>query len=246
VSAPAPSEPDALLARIAADQWGVVTLGDARRCGLSRKAVMVRVRKGLIYPLHRGVFALGHPAIPLEGKMLAAVKACGDGAALSHFACCAHWDFVNWDGREIEVIVSGSGTRVHAGIHVHRSELLPRSHLMTHRGIFCTSPARALIDMAADAPQEQVRGAIRRAMSLRRVSAQGLASALTRLGPRRGSAKVAKVLTAGYVPTRSELEDVVYELICKGGFVPPDVNVPLRIGRRTAAGAPVISGRLST
>ena len=40
------------------------------------------------------------------------------------------------------------------------------------------------------------------------------------------------ILARGAVPTRSELEDVVYDLIVAGGFEPAEVNEPLRLEGR--------------
>jgi hypothetical protein len=60
-----------------------------------------------------------------------------------------------------------------------------------------------------------------------------LTDALTRLGPRRGVRKFAQVLATGTQPTRSELEDVVLDLLVAAGVAAPDVNVPLTLaGRR--------------
>ncbi|HKE81114.1 MAG TPA: hypothetical protein VKB54_17485 [Solirubrobacteraceae bacterium] len=58
--------------------------------------------------MHRAVYAVGHANPPLEGRFLAAVKACGPGAALSHFSAAALWGFVDWDARRFEVTVPGT------------------------------------------------------------------------------------------------------------------------------------------
>ncbi len=39
-----------------------------------------------------------------------------------------------------------------------------------------------------------------------------------------------QILTDGYVPIRSELEDAVLDSITQGGFTPPDVNKPIGLG----------------
>src|SRR3954453_19948283 len=79
VSRPTPeqvdSRRDSRVARLAAKQWGVVSIHELRGCGLSDDAVLVRVRAGWLHPLHRGVYAVGHDNPPLEGRFLAAVKA---------------------------------------------------------------------------------------------------------------------------------------------------------------------------
>src|SRR4051812_15963582 len=114
------ARPDVLVARRAAPGWGVLSLDELRVCGLSRNAVAVRVRNGRLHPMHRGVYAVGHARVPLEGCFLAAVKACAPGAVLSHFAAAAYYGFVRWDGRHPEVTVVGTSTRRHRGIRVHR------------------------------------------------------------------------------------------------------------------------------
>ena len=72
----------------------------------------VRVRKGWLHRMHRAVYAVGHPNPPLEGQLLAAVKACGAGAVLSHFGAAALWGFLAWGERHPQVTVVGSATRV--------------------------------------------------------------------------------------------------------------------------------------
>src|SRR5215218_6131398 len=81
--------PDARAARLAAGQWGVVTHGELRECGLSPKAIRTRVARGILHPLYLAVFAWGHHNISVEGRFLAAVKACGPLAVLSHYSAAA-------------------------------------------------------------------------------------------------------------------------------------------------------------
>jgi hypothetical protein len=38
--------------------------------------------------------AVGHTNLPLEGRFIAAVKACGEGAVLSHYSAAALFGFV--------------------------------------------------------------------------------------------------------------------------------------------------------
>lgn len=75
--------PDVCVARRAAEQWGVLTTEELVACGLSRRAIVTRSRNGRLHRVHRGVYAVGHPSLPLEGVFVAAVKACGPAAALA-------------------------------------------------------------------------------------------------------------------------------------------------------------------
>jgi hypothetical protein len=86
VSQPGVDKLDARIARAAAGQWGVLDLDELLACGLTRQAVSKRIATGRLFPFHRGVYAVGHPNLPLEGCFLAAVKACGPDAVLSHFS----------------------------------------------------------------------------------------------------------------------------------------------------------------
>jgi predicted transcriptional regulator of viral defense system len=164
------ARPDVRVARLAEEQWGVLSLDDLRACGLTRRALMSRVRNGRLHLIHRGVYAVGHANLPLEGRFLAAVKAGGEGAALSHFAAAAHWRMVGWDGRRIEITVRSRGTRIHAGIRAHRTQMLRPIDLRRYRGIPVTAPARTLLDLASILDHRPLRRAVRRAQSLRLVN----------------------------------------------------------------------------
>ncbi len=227
------TRPDVLIARRAADAWGVLSLDELFACGLSRNAVMNRVRNGRLHPIHRGVYAVGHADLPLEGRFLAAVKACRTGV-LSHFSAAALWGFIPWEERYPEVTVVGASRPVQSGIRIHRTTRLDLDDRTRHHGIPITSPARTLLDLAATLEHRPLRAATRRAQSLHRANVRQLAATLARHARRRGAARLAEIIATGPAPTRSELEDVVLDLILRGGHVHPDVNVPYDVeGRRT-------------
>jgi len=226
------TRPDVLVSRLAARQWGVVSIHDLRACGLTRDSVASRVRNGRLHPVHRGVYAVGHSNLALEGQFLAAVKAAGPGAVLSHFAAAALLGFVEWDGRQPEVTMPGSTARLHLGVRVHRTTVLTPADVAVVKGIPITSPARTLVDLASVLEYRPLRRAVRQAQFLKRVNLRQLAEVLGRLGARRGIRKLACIVATGPAPTRSELEDVVLDLMLSGGFAHPDVNVPLLLGGR--------------
>jgi very-short-patch-repair endonuclease/predicted transcriptional regulator of viral defense system len=223
------TRPDVRVAELATEQWGVLSTRELRACGLSLNAIAVRVRNGRLHPLHRGVYATGHASVPLEGRFLAAVKACGPTAVLSHFSAAALYGLVRWDGRYPEVTTTTA--RSHRGIRTHRSSMLEVQDVVSHRGIPITTPARTLVDLAATFGYKPLRRSVREAQrSL--VSIKAILETLDRLGPRRGTANLTKILATGPAPTRSELEDTVLDLLLNAGFQHPDVNVPLTIDNR--------------
>src|SRR3954453_21820386 len=85
------TRPDVLVARRAAEEWGVLSFDEVLACGLSPRGVVTRCRNGRLHRLYRGVYAVGHGNPPLQGRFLAAVKACGPHAVVSHFSAAALW-----------------------------------------------------------------------------------------------------------------------------------------------------------
>jgi very-short-patch-repair endonuclease len=224
---------DRRVAAVASEELGVLSLDELRACGLSRKGVLGRTRRGFLHQLHRGVYAVGHTALTLEATFLAAVKACGPGAFLSHFGAAAVWEILEWDEwRHPEVTVTGEGTRCHRGIRVHRTQELAGRDVTVRARVPITTPARTLADLAAFLPEAQLRRAVRQALSKRRTNLRQLSEVLNRLGPRRGSRKLRRIIAGHPAPTRSMLEDVVLDLVLAAGFDPPDVNRRIRVGGR--------------
>ena len=174
-----------------------------------------RVRAGHLHRLHCGVYAVGHPNVPLDGRFLAAVKVCGPTARLSHFSAAALHGILEWDHRHPEVTITGKGTRTHHGIKVHRTTRADR--VVRRHGIPVTTPADTLRDLAPKLTRKALRRATRQARHLGLITPQQAAS----------------IVPDGYIPTRSELEDAFLELVAEGGVEPPDVNVPLTIAGRT-------------
>ena len=223
---------DKQMAGLASEQWGVVSLEDLRLCGLSRSAVNVRVRNGRLHPLHLGVYAVGHPNPPLQGRLLAAMKACGARAVLSHYSAAVLWNLVDWDERRPEVTVVGATTRRHRGLRVHRTNSLAIRDVARHGAIRMTSPVRTLVDLAGTLEHRPLRRAVRQAQSLRLVSVHSLVEASRSFRGRRGIRKLRTILASGPAPTRSELEDIVLDLILRAGLAHPSVNAPLTLGGR--------------
>ena len=226
------TRPDVLVARLASDQWGVVDLDELRACGLTSKAVMQRVRAGHLHRLHKRVYAVGHTNLPQQARILAAVKACGAGALSSSHAAGDLYGLVALRDRRPDVLVLGATTRRHEGIRIHRTTRLEPQDVSRCQGIPATSVARTLVDLAADLSYAQLRRAVREAQAQRLVALPRLVETLARLRPCRGAANLARIVATGPAPTRSELEDVVLDLILRGGLRHPDVNVPIRVGGR--------------
>jgi predicted transcriptional regulator of viral defense system len=163
----------------------VLSLDELFACGLTRREVEVRAAQGHLHRVHRGVYAVGHPGLTREGRWLAAVKACGPGAVLSHYAAGMHYGFLDLEDRRPDVTVAQR--RAPQGVWVHRTRGLDPFDVRRQKGIPITTPERTLLDLAATLSDRGLRRAMSRAQSLRLTSPRQLASILDRTPARRGA-----------------------------------------------------------
>lgn len=168
-----PGSRDDAIARIAGRQHGIVTYRQLLGCRLSSAAISKRVRAGRLHRVHRGVYSL--IAAPTEkGTWMAAVLACGPGAALSHRSAAALWGLLPAAEGPVEVSVpTANGRASRRGIRVHRCPTLAAAALerpdgrppvpaVTRReGIPVTAPWRTLEDLRRSVPPRQHRRALR-------------------------------------------------------------------------------------
>jgi len=227
--------PDARVARLAARQHGQVRFGQLADCGLDRDAVARRVRKGWLHRVHHGVYAVGDAPQTLHAHFMAAVLAGGDDAFLSHWASCALAQLVRWDDRPIDVTVRGSAERRRPGIRFHRARSLDRRDTTLLHGIPCTTPARAILEIAPQLSDHRLKRLVRKAQAERLASVSQFAGVLARTRAHAGTGRIAKLIATGSAPTYSGDEDAVLELILKAGFQHPIVN-----GRLLVPGGPYV------
>ena len=91
---------------------------------------------------------VGHTNLSAEGRWLAAVLACGDGAVLSHESAAALWGISPRCPTIVHVTVpSHSGRARREGIRLHRSVTLTTVDTTRRRNIPVTTHARTLDDL---------------------------------------------------------------------------------------------------
>ena len=96
---------DRSIAALAGRQHGLVSHGHLVALDLSGSAIQKRVASGRLHRVHRGVYAVGHALLGPNGRLLAAVLACGPGALLSHRSAAALWGLLD-DSRAVVDVVS--------------------------------------------------------------------------------------------------------------------------------------------
>jgi very-short-patch-repair endonuclease len=182
--------------------------------------------------LHPGVFALGHAALSIRGRWLAATFACGEHAVLSHGTAAALWELMTGQPRTFHVTVPGTAGRdMPRGVRLHRYQSLDPEHDVTVRdGIPVTTVARTLLDLATYLPPRYVRRAFAQADVLQLVDFADVQRLVAEHPRRRGTRAFAAVAYAhrpGGDRSRSDFEERVVELCERAGFPRPRVNAML-------------------
>jgi predicted transcriptional regulator of viral defense system len=209
---------DLEVAALADAQHGVVSRAQLLQAGLSVQAVDRRVRAQRLRPMHRGVYAVGHRRLTAQGRWMAAVLACGNGAVLSHQTAAALWELRRVGSGAIHVTVPGDpGRKRRAGIRLHRSTTLTPEDVTTVDGIPVTTVARTIIDLARTLAPDALEDAIDRADQRHLVDFADLRQA--------NPASLQAVLRAyAPAPTRSELERRFLRICADHAIPRPEVN----------------------
>jgi very-short-patch-repair endonuclease len=140
-----------LVAEIAGRQHGVVRTDQLYRAGLSATQIKLRVRSGRLHRLFRGVYAVGHTNLTPEGRIIAAVFACGKGAVASHGSAAYLWSLSPKCPPSCHVTVpSYAGRAKRQGIVLHRSATLGARDVVSRKNIPVTSPDRTKRDLGWD------------------------------------------------------------------------------------------------
>lgn len=222
---------DRLIADLAARQYGVVSRSQLLAMGIGAGAIDTRLKRHGLHRLHRGVYAVGHLALVPLAREMAAVLACGDGAAVSHRSAAVIWHLLAaTEDDAIDVTVTRSSGRRRAGLRVHRSTRLRRTDVRHLRGLPVTTPGRTLIDLADMATDRELERAFHEALTRRLLNARSLMAETARFQGRRGVARVKRLVQQGgpETLTRSEAEERFLALVRAAGLPDPEVNVRIQ------------------
>lgn len=224
---------DEAAARIAVGQRTIVTVDELAECGIGKDAIAHRVNSGRLHLEFHGVYSFGCGELPPLARELAALRACGDGAFLSHRSAAYVWGLRKVPPVPVEVSVVGRGCRTRDGLHVHRLRSIDHRDLRHHEGMWVSTPARAVLEVAAVAPAE-VPSMIDEGVGSRVVNHRELDAVLARNRPCRGAARLAALLgdEGAMAITRSQAERAFWKLIRESGLPRPEPNV--KIGRFVA------------
>jgi hypothetical protein len=175
--------------------------------------------------LHRvwqGVYAVGWPKLTRERRWMAAVRACGEGAALSHLSAAALWG-MGWerDG-QIHVSVRRRCLIRRGGIRARSRPALPAADIVMRNGIPVTSPARTLLDLATELGARALERAVNDADKLDLIDPEQLRDALDRYAGEPGVRPLRGLLDQHtFRLSDSNLEIFFRPIAAEAGLPPP-------------------------
>jgi hypothetical protein len=212
------SAKDLELAALADAQYGVVTRAQLLNAGLSGDDVDRRVKAQRLRRLHRGVYAVGHRRLTVEGRWMAAVLACGEGAVLSHASAAAAWDLRRTSSGLIHLTVpTSTGRERRAELRLHRSGTLTPRDVTEIQGVPVTSVARTIIDLSRTLKGRPLEQVVDLADERGLVDFDDLRSA-------RSASLQAVLRSYAPAPTESELEEAFLGLCDDHGIPRPETN----------------------
>jgi very-short-patch-repair endonuclease len=203
---------DAAIAVLADAQHGVVARWQLVALGFSHHAIMTRIEKRHLRPIHRGVYAVGHHKLTHNGHAVAAVLACGPESFLSHGSAAALRDLRRAGQSRFDVTVPMTRRRRKPRIRVHVTRNLHPEDVGLVDDIPVATVPRIFVDLAAALSPQKLIYMAEQAYRLEVLDLRAIDRAIARAPNRRGLDKLRRALSAFRPPpfTRSGLERSVH------------------------------------
>lgn len=139
---------DRTVGLLAGRQHGVVARWQLLAAGISARWIEKSLSKGWLIRVHPGVYRVGHTAPSMEADYMAAVLACGEGAALAGRAAGQLLGLIRGIPAPEAEVITATERRI-PGIATSRGRRGDRTDMTTWKGIPVTTCARTLVDLAA-------------------------------------------------------------------------------------------------
>jgi predicted transcriptional regulator of viral defense system len=237
---------DGLISMLGVDQHGVLTGAQLRRRGISVEAIRHRVAVGRLTRLKPDIYRLTDHPWTWEAQLQAGLFDVGPGALLSHRSAAQLHGLWRYRGQNaVEITEKEQHDHRVTLARLHRSAHVPSVHRTVIRGFPVTTVARTCFDLFGD-PDPGLRHTtegrelhatlmmrvLNDALARRGLTLGQLTNVLATIGKRGrpGTALARELLdrlAPQYVPTESDGESLVIELVEALGLEPPERQVML-------------------
>ncbi|MGB8879763.1 MAG: DUF559 domain-containing protein [Solirubrobacteraceae bacterium] len=185
---------DREIARITARQRTLVSWDQLLASGLGPDAIAYRNRTGRLTLVFHRVYSVVSGELPLLGREEAALLRCGRSAFLSHHSAAFVWGLLKAPPAFVEVSVVGRHCKACDGLEIHRIKQIDRREVKRHEGLWVSTPARAVLELAATGTTDEVTRAIDEGLAHRLFTPNELRAVLARNRPCRGAARLDAIL----------------------------------------------------
>ena len=220
---------DEALSALAGAQRTMVSHGQLLAFGYGRRTIAHWVNRGRLHPFFHGVYSIVSGEPPPLGREQAALLAVGERAFLSHRSAAFIWGMRKMAPADVEVTVVGRYRAPSKGIRVHRIHEIDKREVQRDEGLWVSSPARTVLDIAAMGSSYELSVAIDEGLAHNLLTPRELEDVLARNRPCRGAARLAEILGDETVTamSRSKREKLMLRLLAKAGLPLPETNVEL-------------------
>ncbi len=214
---------DLAIAKVSGRQQGNITWAQLREIGLDRRAIWRRARDGRLFREFPGVYSVGRPARTMLERASAALLACAPSAALSHWSALALWGLSShWPDRFDVTLFAGD--RRPMGIRVHRAKGLLSGDRRKRSGLWVTSVARTLLDVAPSLGDRQLRRRVNDARLKAGLTLHALEDVLDRFPRHPGTRWLGPMVELAGRPTRSYQEEDFPAFCRRQGLPAPEMD----------------------
>lgn len=222
---------DAIIDRIARRQHSVVGRRQLLRAGVSSNQIARRLRSGRLVALFRGVYLVASPVPPDRHLEMAALLAAGRGAAISHLPAARiralelPRGMRDRPGGPVDVTLAGVDRAARRGLRLHSTPLSLRWETTLVGSLRVTTAARTILDLVPALGDRELEQLVAEALRNRRVLRPALELQVERSVGRAGVKRLRRLLDGGrFRMTRSVAEELLLEVLARGGVEPPLTN----------------------
>jgi hypothetical protein len=217
---------DVKVLRLAGRQRSLVTRQQLIELGCPKALIEAWLDAGLLFRVHRGVYALAGARVDFDFKVLAGVLAAGEGAVASHRTAGALFGLRRVTCDSVEVTVPGRRAPKGKGLIGHRSDRLEAPDLTFIGVVPVTTPARTLLDLAGVLDPSRLGGVLDDVIVRKLASLGAIERVLARTGDERRSggrllAELVGERRRGKKPSETGLEDELIEVFRMYGLPEP-------------------------
>jgi predicted transcriptional regulator of viral defense system/very-short-patch-repair endonuclease len=211
-----------ILGRIASKAHGVVTMDELHAAGVSRREVGRRLQSGLLLPVYRGVYRVGHRAPSPEARYAAAVKACDDEAVLSGRAAAWAWGLTR-TAPPLPEVNCPTERRV-KGVRTRRTRRLDPRERTVWKRIPITTVPRTIVDLPSLLSFDELSRAVHEADVRHGTRPEHIEAVLARY-PNAPGAATLRAIASGDSPTiLSQLEKHFRAVLVRHALPLPRTN----------------------